>query len=389
MKDAIHCYFDERNHAKNHVSENVLRICPSHRILPLLTMNLKRLVFTLTLTLLFLTSALTAHAQRTNMSAREAIGLVSTQFGPQTVQWLAEMRAQGGIPQPSDWQLLAYDERAPRLLYRFWAGGGRAGDGGVDDTRYPDDVPVGYFSANQIGVDSVAAFTIAEGEARKARMAFDSCDYLLRVREYSTEPVWRLELLDASRRLVGKLYISANNGEVLRTVWVYRDQRARTDGLPLIIDSFAPTRQTVDQSLSGTGYPGIDPGTGIAGAGVAPAPSQVPGGMSGIHSVPLPPAPGMSVAGPPTGVQPYSPVDSAGRISPDGIPAPPPLAPAAPSAPVAPPVAMTPAPAPAPIPAPAPVETPAASTPAPPKPPVSSGSGGGSSERIPPPPIPR
>ncbi len=365
-------------------------------------MNLKRLFFAVTTILLALGSTLPAVAQRTNMSAREAIGLVSNQFGPQSVQWLAEMRAQGGIPQPSDWQLLAYDERAPRLLYRFWAGGGRAGDGGVDDTRYPDDVPVGYFNANQIGVDSVAAFTIAEGEARKARMAFDSCDYLLRVREYSTEPVWRLELLDASRRLVGKLYISANSGELLRTVWIYRDQRARTDGLPLIIDSFAPTRQTVDQSLSGTGYPGIDPftgiaGTGIGGAGVTPAPSQVPGGMSGIHSVPLPPAPGMSaagapVAGPPGGIQPYSPVDSLGRISPDGIPAPPPLAPAAPQAPVAPPappVAMTPAPAPAPAPIPAPVERPVASTPEPAKPPVSSGSGGGNSERIPPPPIPR
>ena len=150
-------------------------------------MNLKRLVFTLSLALLFFATTLPVKAQRTNMSAREAVGLVSTQFGPQTVEWLAEMRAQGGIPQPSDWQILAYDERAPRLLYRFWAGGDRAGDGGVDDTRYPDDVPVGYFSANQIGVDSVAAFTIAEGEARKARMAFDSCDYLLRVREYSTE----------------------------------------------------------------------------------------------------------------------------------------------------------------------------------------------------------
>jgi hypothetical protein len=344
-------------------------------------MNLKRLVLSVTVTLIFLTGALPARAQRTNMSAREAIGLVSTQFGPQTVEWLAEMRAQGGIPQPSDWQLLAYDERAPRLLYRFWAGAGRAGDGGVDDTRYPDDVPVGFFSVNQIGVDSVAAFTIAEGEARKARMAFDSCDYLLRVREYSNEPVWRLELLDASRRLVGKLYISANNGEVLRTVWVYRDQRARTDGLPLIIDSLAPTRQAVDQSLSGTGYPGVDPGMALGSAGVAPAPSLIPGSRMGIQSVPLPPAPGMSVAGTPGTVQPYAPVDSAGRVSPDGIPAPPPLAP------VAPPVAMTPAPAPAP--APAPVEVPAASKPEPSKPPGSSGSGGGNSERIPPPPIPR
>ena len=365
--------------------------------------------------LLFLVATLPAQAQaqRTNMSAREAIGLVSTQFGPQTVQWLAEMRAQGGIPQPSDWQLLTYDERAPRLLYRFWAGGGRAGDGGLDDMRYPDDVPVGYFSADQIGVDSVAAFTIAEGEARKARMAFDSCDYLLRVREYSTEPVWRLELMDASRRLAGKLYISAINGAVLRTVWVYRDQRARPDGLPLIIDSSAPTRQAVDQSLSGTNYPGVDPATGLGGIASVP-PSQLPGTMSGIHSVPLPPAPGMAVAGTPpypTGagiiapgvaapgaVQPYAPVDASGRVNPDGIPAPPPImtptAPIAPllAPPLAPPVAVTPA-------APQPggtamrdprVDAPATSKPAPTKPPVTvPSSGGGNSERIPPPPIPR
>lgn len=352
-------------------------------------MNRKRLAFVALFALTTLGTALPAKAQRANMSAREAIGLVSSQFGPQSVQWLAEMRAQGGIPQPSDWQLLAHDERAPRLLYRFWAGGGRAGDGGADDTRYPSDVPVGFFSANQIGVDSVAAFTIAEGEARKAHMAFDSCDYLLRVREFSAEPIWRLELLDASRRLVGKLYISANNGEVLRTVWVYRDQRARTDGLPLIIDSLAPARQGVDPSLSGTGYSGGDPVMG-GGVGLAPPPSQVPGGMNGIHSVPLPPAPGMSVAGTPgsaapTPVPPYAPVDPAGRVSPDGIPSPPPL-PMPPSAPPAP--ATPPIPAP-PAAAPAPVKTPAASKPEPAKPPVSSGSGGGNSERIPPPPIPR
>lgn len=347
--------------------------------------------------LLFAATTVPAQAQRTNMSAREAIGLVSTQFGPRTVQWLAEMRAQGGIPQPSDWQLLAYDERAPRLLYRFWAGGGRAGDGGIDDLRYPDDVPVGYFSADQIGVDSVAAFTIAEGEARKARMAFDSCDYLLRVREYSTEPIWRLELMDASRRLVGKLYISAVNGEVLRTVWVYRDQRARTDGLPLIIDSLAPTRQTVDQSLSGTGYPGIDPATGLTGIATAP-PSQLPGTMNGIQSVPLPPAPGMSVAGtPPAAVpgalapgagQAYAPVDSSGRVNPDGIPAPPPIT-MTPTAPVSPPVAAAPATSGTAMRDPREVP-PAASGPDPTKPPINvPSSGGGNSERIPPPPIPR
>jgi hypothetical protein len=354
-----------------------------------------------------------AEAQRTNLSARDALGLVSTQFGPQATQWIAEMRAQGGIPQPSDWQVLAYDQRAPKLLYRFWAGGGRAGDGGIDDLRYPDDVPVGYFSTSQISVDSVAAFTIAEGEARKARMAFDSCDYLLRLREYSTELVWRLELLDASRRLVGKLYISGNTGEVLRTIWVYRDQRARPDGQPLIVDSMAPGGTTTPVDLTGTYAPTATmPNSAIApGAVIPPMPSgivtpqipgqvpgQVPGSMTGIQSVPLPPAPGVAVAG----NAPYAPVDANGRpmTGPsvgDGIPSPPPLTqtPSTPSAAIpAPPAptAMIP-PAPATIPPtsatipPAPATKPAPSAT---KPPITpSTGGGGDSERIPPPPIPR
>lgn len=190
-------------------------------------------------------------AQAQGTSARQALDLVSAQFGPQAVQWVAEMRAHKGIPQPTDWQILAYDDRAPRLLYNFVAGNGRAGDAGLDETRYPGDVPVGYFSPNQIAVDSVAAFTVVEGEARKARVSFDSCDYMLRCRDFSTEPVWRLELFDASNAIVGKIYLSANTAQVLRTVWIYRDQRARSDGRPLIIDSFAPTQQNVPTSVTG------------------------------------------------------------------------------------------------------------------------------------------
>ena len=345
------------------------------RLLP--AMKRKALLFTL-LTAVFLVSG--ANAQRSGISAREAIGLVSSQFGSQATQWIAEVRAQGGVPQPNDWQMLVYDQRAPRLLYRFWAGGGRAGDGGIDEVRYPDDVPMGYFSASQISLDSVAAFTIAEGEARKARMSFDSCDYLLRLREFSTEPVWRLELLDSSRRLAGKLYISASNGEVLRTVWVYRDQRARPDGLPLIVDSAAPGGQSAGLDLSSSGFPGAGSSGTLPGSGsvIPPLPpgidtgrptGQVPGSMTGIQSVPLPPAPGVAVAG----NQPYAPVDPNGRpmsTTPapvdNGIPSPPPLTQA--------PAPVTPAPAPATDPT---------------KPPIKPSSSGGDSERIPPPPIPR
>ncbi|HRQ91115.1 MAG TPA: hypothetical protein PLA50_20155, partial [Bacteroidia bacterium] len=275
------------------------------------------------------------------------------------------------------------------------------GDGGADDLRYPDDVPLGYFNPAQISLDSVAAFTVAEGEARRAKMAFDSCDYLLRLREYSNEPVWRLSLLDASRRLVGKLYVSASSGRVLRTIWIYRDQRARPDGMPLIIDSLAPTGDGPSLDLSQSDYTGLDNSV-IGGVTSVPAvpgrvPGQVPGTMSGIHSVPLPPAPGMPVAGnPAVGAQPqpyYAPVDPSGRVMTapdDGIPVPPPVSSNVPGmAPSTAPIPAPPVPAPPQAPTVAPAPAPAPAPAATPKPPVTSPSGGGDSERIPPPPVPR
>lgn len=275
------------------------------------------------------------HAQRSATTARQAVDLVSSRFGPRAVQWLAEIRAQGGTPQPSDWEILAFDDRAPRLLYRFWAGGGRASDGGVDEQRYPLDIPMGYFSPNQIGVDSVAAFTIAEGEARKAKMAFDSCDYLLRVREFSTEPIWRLELLDASRRLVGKIYLSANSGEVLRTMWVYRGERSHPDGRPRIIDSFAPTQHSMTSGITRNDQPSLDspldPG-GVARMPRDPDSLSDDGGLAGQSRPPAPQPPRMapSDSGSGSAPQPYRPVApdgsvADGSVTDDGIPDPPAL----------------------------------------------------------------
>ncbi|MEM9280279.1 MAG: hypothetical protein AAGA96_00495 [Verrucomicrobiota bacterium] len=254
--------------------------------------------------------------QNSGVSAREAVGAVSTQFGPGATQWLAEVRARGGIPQPNDWEILAFNDRAPRLLHRFWGGRGRAGDAGVDERRYPVDVPVGYFNLNQVGVDSIAAFTIAEGEARKARVSFDSVDYLLRVREYSTEPIWRLELVDASRRLVGKIYLSANNGEVLRTIWVYHNSPTRPDGRPLIVDSAAPgraglTSNTTTQSAtpSANTSPIQEPGlSGDSGLYYDPNTPLAP--SSGAPNIPPaapPSAPTFPRNNDPTGLTPYNP----------------------------------------------------------------------------------
>lgn len=349
-------------------------------------------VLTRTLPFLLLI-AFCASAQAQN-SAREALGVISTQFGPRSTQWIAEMRGTGGMPQPFEWDIVVFDDRSPRLLYRFRAGRGRATDMGRDRQYYPDYAPAGYFSPNQIGVDSVAAFTIAEGEARKAKMAFDSCNYLLRVRDFSTEPIWRLDLLDVRRSVVGKIYLSANSGAVLRTIWIYRDQRSQRDGEPLIIDSYAPTQRTLHTGITGgetsPRTPGPSEGTGIvrtAPPAFGPSTTQpIPGeaGIAGAPTQPAPTTPRMTdppiSSVPPATSQIYRPVDPTGRVieSESSIPDPPAI-----SSPVSP---TTPGGGMADL----RDEAAAATTPDPVAPPIEVPEGGtGSTERIPPPPIPQ
>ncbi|MEM7602905.1 MAG: hypothetical protein AAF357_16020 [Verrucomicrobiota bacterium] len=349
------------------------------------------------LSILLAVIALPSFAQSQN-SAREALGLISTKYGPQATQWIAEIRGKGGVPQPFEWDVVAFDDRAPRLLYRFRAGSGRVTDMGVDRQFYPDYAPTGYFNINQIGVDSVAAFTIAEGEARKAKMAFDSCNYLLRVRDFSTEPIWRLDLVDVRRSVVGKIYLSANSGAVLRTIWIYRDQRARQDGEPLIIDSFAPTQRTLHTGITDSPVTSRPPspgeGTGIVRT-APPATGQryndpTPG-QSGITSIPAPPAPTTprmtdppissvpTVPSVPSSSQIYRPVDPNGRVvdSSSSIPDPPAISTPPTTAPAAPGGGMADL-----------RDEPAAVDPT--RPPIEvPATGSGSTERIPPPPIPQ
>lgn len=316
-----------------------------------------------------------ATAQRNSISAQEATDLISSNFGPKAVKWIAEIRGRSGIPQPSDWEILSFDERMPRLLYRFWATAGRVVDGGPDEERYPLNIPVGYFNMTQVGVDSIAAFTIAEGEARKARIAFDSCDYLLRVREYSNEPVWRLELFDARQQIVGKIYLSATSGTVRRTVWIYRDNRGLPGGIPRIVDSMAPNQPGMSGGITSVPSPpqlGNPTGITVPPLGTQPVSpngiTQPPLGTNpGLpdNTIPAPPIPG-GVAEPP----PFRPVDSNGNPIDNGIPDPPATGGTGTEmrdlrdAPVSEPDPIRP-----------PIEVP--------------DTGGGSSERIPPPPIPQ
>lgn len=305
--------------------------------------------------------------QYREVSARNALELIATQFGPDSQKWVAEMSAVGGQPQPLQWEVLTYDAQSPGLLHQYTVAAGRAIDGGPEQRRYPNDVPNGYFTGADLGVDSVAAFTIAEAEARKSRLGFDSCDYFLRVREFSRETVWRLELIDATRRLVGQVYISGSNGAVLRTVWVQRDTAS---GYPRVSDSSLPSRIPYTGIARGENLRNREPVPGQSGLTLSPPPAN-PGGPRPFTPVSPDGTVTQTPSGPPMTTTPsrniFREFPTSGGGGGGG------------SVTVRPPVVSVPQPKPVP---PSPVNTN-------PAPPIPVPRGSGSTERIPPPPIPQ
>ncbi|MCF6313979.1 MAG: hypothetical protein L3J39_16150 [Verrucomicrobiales bacterium] len=207
-------------------------------------------------TLLILVGLLvgTAVAQQQGgvLSAKNALSILGQKFGANRFQSIVEMRAFNGVPQPKEWNVVVYDPASIYLLTEYWIGDGRAVNEGPHDEIYPDKAPIGFINFAKLKLDSVAAFTVAEGEARRARVGFDSLNYILRAREYSDEPVWILALVDADKRLVGKVHLSGVTGSVLRTIWI--DRQGPT---PKVIDSAVPN--------------GSNPGYGGAGGLTAPA----------------------------------------------------------------------------------------------------------------------
>ena len=185
--------------------------------------------------------------QRASLSGKSALNILGQKFGADKFHWIVEMRGFNGVPQPREWSVVVYDSASIYLLNEYWVGEGRAVNEGPYDEIYPDKAPIGYIDFSKLKLGSVAAFTVAEGAARKARVGFDSLNYVLRSREYSTEPVWILALIDADQRLVGKVHVSGVSGSVLRSIWINREGPT-----PKVIDSAAPGNMQPETGATGS-----------------------------------------------------------------------------------------------------------------------------------------
>jgi hypothetical protein len=184
------------------------------------------------LSLLLLALAGPAQAEDQGPALR-GLERLQERFGAEAFLYIFEMTGVGGDPQPSTWRVTARDLGRSNVLHEYWIGERRVTDEGLNDDYYPDRLPKGFFKLSRVKLDSTQAFAIAEQVARDAGSGFDSVNYKLHGREYTSEPVWTLTLLDKEEEIVGSVHLSADSGEVLRTVWMRRKRNGRL----VILDS--------------------------------------------------------------------------------------------------------------------------------------------------------
>ncbi len=124
-----------------------------------------------------------------------------------------------GQDQPGQWLLLQKDVKVPNLLHEYAIRNGRL----VAQRQFwrdpKQDMPSIPIVISQIAIDSTAAFRLADQQAKRAGVGFDSIHYQLRCRDLRNEPIWVLNLVDSLQKSVGVLYISALTGETLRSAW--------------------------------------------------------------------------------------------------------------------------------------------------------------------------
>ena len=169
-------------------------------------------------------------------TAIDALAAYKNYSARDKVTGLVELRGTRGVPTPAAWSLVLYDPRSPTRLATVSIRGSHVEERGPSQDYYPAREPSGYFDMAKVKVDCAGAFRIADREANKAMLGFDTIDYLLRAKECSEDPVWILTLRTKSGDMAGTVTLSATGGKVLRTVW----NRPGRDGRTVLEDSAVP-----------------------------------------------------------------------------------------------------------------------------------------------------
>jgi len=189
--------------------------------------------------LLLCATALPAAAAQ--LPAYEALRTIGREKGESLLRSIVEMRGSSGAPQPSEWLVSLRDPSARSGIREFVVG-----SKGIRSERTPVVSAAGTasaMSASSLNLDSTGAFNTANKEAAKAKLGFDTLNYVLKNRK--GVPAWTVRLFDSTGLEVGMLEISAKDGQ---TVTPLRRPVMTTGERPSAAPSPAPSGGPADNT---------------------------------------------------------------------------------------------------------------------------------------------
>ncbi|MEO8205713.1 MAG: hypothetical protein ABI615_05995 [Chthoniobacterales bacterium] len=172
------------------------------------------------LCLIGLLSFTTAYCDDT---AYQALKVVKSERGEDILKNLVEMSGDAGDPQPNQWKMLFNDSTARNGVREIVVE-----KGAIASERTPvrgftgvGDMPALKFPSWDVDSDKV--FRLVESQALQNKVGFHRLDYTLRGRGDSAIPVWSVRLFDHMGASVGKMEVSAANGDIIQPLTLDTD----------------------------------------------------------------------------------------------------------------------------------------------------------------------
>jgi hypothetical protein len=149
-------------------------------------------------------------------TAYQVLRAVGAQRGADTLKHVIEVEGRDGVPQPTVWRVVLDDPAASGGVRELDVAHGRIVAEHTPVRAYSGSAAGALIDFSKLNLDSSGAFTVAEKEAQKARVGFDSVDYTLRTGDGpEANPIWVIHMMDTARHSIGAMSVAADTGAVV------------------------------------------------------------------------------------------------------------------------------------------------------------------------------
>ena len=149
-------------------------------------------------------------------TAYEALRTVGSERGAETLKHVIEVDGRGGVPEPVVWRVVLDDPAATGGVRELEVAHGKIVGEHTPVKAYGGSPEGALIDFANLNLDSAGAFTVAEKQAQKAKIGFDSVDYTLRTGDGpNANPVWVIHMMDSTQHSLGSLTLAADTGAIV------------------------------------------------------------------------------------------------------------------------------------------------------------------------------